>query len=129
MPLETVEWGVEGAIRERGKPDHAQVDADRAAARQGLLNLSLSLDAHEPLATAKADRDVLQHAEHRAAVAVPHPTELGQEQARVHLVELDLLGIGITKAIVPSSFLETRKVGAFGEEIEVSTFQILQRLL
>ena len=113
MPLKTVEWGVDGAIRKRGKPDHAQVDADRTAARQGLLNLSLRLDAHEPLATREDDSDVLYRTEHRTAVAVTQPTELGQEQARIHLVELDLLRGRITKAIVPSFFLETRNVGPF----------------
>src|SRR4051794_5576721 len=91
MPLETVEWGVDGAIREGGKPGHTQVDADRTALWQGLLNLSLRLDAYEPLATAEADRGILHRAEHRTAVAVTQPTELGQEKARVHLVELDLL--------------------------------------
>src|SRR4051812_48783082 len=100
MPLETVEGGVKATVRERGKPHHAQVDADRAAAPQRLLNLSLSLDAHEPLATRENDSDVLHRAEHRAAVAIAQPTELGQEQARVHLIEPDLLRVGITEAIV-----------------------------
>src|SRR5882757_9563961 len=110
MPLETVERGVKATVRERGKPHHAQVDADRAAARQGLLNLSLSLDAHEPLATREDDSDILHRAEHLAAIAVAQPTELGQEQARVHLIELDLLRVGIAEASVSSLLLETRKV-------------------
>src|SRR5882757_3451739 len=128
MPLETVERGVKGTVRERGEPGHAQVDADRAAARQVLLNLSLCLDAHKPLATPENDGDVLHRAEHLAAVAVAQPTELGQEQARVHLVEPDLLRVRITEAVVLSLLLETRQVGPPGEEVSVSAFQILERL-
>src|SRR5437868_7003980 len=107
MPLETVEWRVDGAIRERREPGHAQVDAHRAAARQRLLNLPLRLDAHEPLATREDNCRVLHHAEHRAAIAVTQPTELGQEAARVHLIELDLLRVRIPKAFVLSLLLES----------------------
>src|SRR5438876_8087815 len=106
MPLETVEWDVKAAIRERGKARHAQVNADRAATRHGLLNLSLGLNAHEPLAARETDGDVLDRAEHLAAIAVAQPFELGQEQARVHLIELDLFRVGITEAIVPSLLFE-----------------------
>src|SRR5205814_9820736 len=102
MPLETIERSVKAPVRERGKPGHAQVDADRAATGQGLLNFSLSLDAHEPLTTREDDGDILQRTEHLAAVAIAQRTELGQEQARVHLIKLDLLRVGITKASVPS---------------------------
>jgi hypothetical protein len=105
---EAVERGVEGAVRERGKPDHAQIDAHRATSWQGPLELSLGLNAHEPLVTRQTDGDVLHPAKDLAAVTVAQPAELGQEQPRVHRVEFDLLRVGITEAFVPPLFLEPR---------------------
>src|SRR5690625_790567 len=50
VPLKTVEGSIERAVRKRSEPGQPHVDADRATLRDGLLDLALGLDAHEPLA-------------------------------------------------------------------------------
>lgn len=129
MPFEAVERGVERAVRERGKSRHAHVDTDRPALRDGLLKLALCLDAHEPLATRLADGDVFHRTQHLAAVAVTQPAELGQKQAIVGLIELDLFRVWVAEAVRPAFLLETRKVGPLGEEVAVGPLQVLERLL
>ena len=74
-------------------------------------------------------RDILHRAKHFPAVAVAYPTELGQEDAAIGLVEFDLLGVGITKAIALAFLLEARKLGAFGKEVLICPLQILQCML
>jgi len=129
VPPEAVERSVDRAVRKRGEPHHAQVDADRAASRQGPLNLSLGLNTHEPFATGQTDGEALDLPEHGAAVTVAQPAELGQEQATVRWVESDLLRVGITKAIVLSPLLETGEGGPLGEEVSVRALQVPERLL
>lgn len=129
VPLEAVEGRVEAAVRERGEPSNAQVDADCAALWDGPLNLALGLDAHEPLAARLADGDVLDRSQHLAAVAVTQPTELGQEEAAARLIEFDLLGVGIAKTVALAFLLEAWEGGSFGEEVGIGAFQILQGLL
>jgi len=129
MPLEAVERQVERAIREGGEPRHPHVDANCAAIWDGLLDFALRLDAHVPLAARLAHSDVLHRAEHGPAVVVAQPAELGQEQAAVCLIELDLLRVGIAEAVRPVFLLEAREVGTPGEEVDVGPLQILERLL
>lgn len=52
--------------------------------------------------------------------AVAQPAELGQEDARVRFIELELLGVGIVKARPVSLPLEAGEVGALGKEVLVS---------
>ena len=59
----------------------------------------LRLNRHEPLAARLAYRDVAQLAQHVPAVAITQPAELGQEEAAVDLIELDLFRIGIAEAV------------------------------
>lgn len=88
VPFEAVQWRVERAIRERGEPGDAHVDADGARRlRHWLLNLALSLDAGIPLAAQLADGVVPHRAKHVPAVAVAQPAQLGQEQAAVGLIQ------------------------------------------
>ena len=129
MPLETVERRVERAIRERGEPCHAHVDADRIAVRNWLRNLALGLNRHEPLAARRAHGDVFHRTEHIPAEARAQPAELRQEDAGIALVELDLFRIGIAEAVGLTFLLEAREVGALGEEVGIGTLQILERLL
>jgi hypothetical protein len=90
VPLEAVEGGVERAVREGGKAGNAQVDPNRVAFGNGLLDLALCLDGNELLASAHADGDVPDLTQHFAAIAIAQPAELWQEQAAIRLVELDL---------------------------------------
>jgi len=122
VSLEAVERRVERAIRERGEPCNAHVDADCATLRDGLLNLAFSLDAHEPFAARLAHGDVLHRAQRLTAVAVAQPAELGQEDSGIGLIELDLFRVWIAEAVGLALFLETREVGLPGEEVGVSAF-------
>ncbi|VDY07274.1 protein of unknown function [Thiomonas sp. Sup16B3] len=129
MPLEAAQRRVERAVRERGEPGNAHVDADRAALRDGLLDLALGLDRHKPFAARLADGDIPHRAQHIPAEANSQPAELGQEQAVVALIELDLLGIGVTEALALPLLLEARESRPFGEEVGVRPLQVLERLL
>jgi uncharacterized DUF497 family protein len=74
------------------------------------VDLALRLDRDESLAGREADRDALDRAPHVPAVPVADPAELGQEDAAVGLINLDLLRIGIAKAVALTLFLA--KAGA-----------------
>jgi hypothetical protein len=63
------------------------------------------------------------------AIAIAQPTELGEEDAGITLIELDLFRIGVAEAVAPAFLLEARKVGPPGEEVAVGPLQILERLL
>src|SRR5690606_28166868 len=117
LPFETVQWRMKRTVREGGEPRHAHVDAHRAALRQGHFDIASRLDRHMPLAARLADRDVAQLAQHTPAVTVAQPAQLGQEDAAVVLIELDLLRVGIAEAVVLTFALEARKVGAFPKEV------------
>src|SRR5690606_10471878 len=68
-------------------------------------------------------------AQHLATIAVAQPSQLGQEDAAVGLVELDLFRVGVAEAVALAFLLETWKVGPLGEEVAVGPLQILERLL
>ncbi len=127
---ETVQWCQERAVAERGKSGNAHIDPDGAGgARDGLLDLTLGLDRDEPRAAAAGHRDVAHRAEHRAAVALAQPPQLGQEDAAVGRIELDLFRIRVAQARALAFPLEVREIGAFGEEVGVGAVQILERVL
>jgi len=73
--------------------------------------------------------DVLRHAEHGPTAAITQPAQLGQEDAAVGLVELDLLRVWVAEAVAPALLLETREVGALGKEVGIRPLQVLERLL
>src|SRR5690606_7339339 len=129
MPLKTVEWNVERAVRERCKPRHTHVDTDRFALRNGLFDLAFGLDTHMPFAARQAHGNVLDRTQHLPAVAVTQPAELGQEDATVTLIEFDLLRIGVAEAIAQPLLLEAREVRPLSEEVAVGPLQVLERLL
>jgi len=130
MALERIDRSVDLAGGQGGEVRHTHVHADDACGRvHWLLHLALGLDAHEPFAAAGRHGDVLHLAKRRTAVAVAQPTELGEKDAAVGLIELDLFRIWIAEAVGLALLLETREVGPFGEEIGVGTLQILERLL
>lgn len=130
VALEAVEGREDGAIAQGGEAHDAEVDTDRRTLVEGDLDLALGLDRGEPFAVGLADRDVLRGAQHLAAVAVAQPAELGQEQAAIRLVELELLRIGIAEAVLRAALLlEPRKVGALGEEVGIGPLQVLEGLL
>lgn len=130
MPLEAVERRVERAVRECGEADHAHVDTHCCGGlRHGLLNFALGLDAYEPLAARLAHGDISDCAQHLATIAVAQPSQLGQEDTTVALIELDLLRVGVAEAVALAFLLETWKVGPLGEEVAVGPLQILERLL
>jgi len=129
MPLETVERCVERPVRERGKARHAHVDSDGIAMRNWPLDFAFGLDADKPLAARQADGDVLHRTRHVPTVAVAQPAELGQKDAAVTLIELDLFRVGVAQALALPLLLEAREVGPLGEEVGVGPFQILEPLL
>src|SRR5690625_4716529 len=99
MPLEAVERRVERAVRECGEADHAHVDTHCCGGlRHGLLNFALGLDAYEPLAARLAHGDISDCTQHLATIAVAQPSQLGQEDTTVALIELDLLRVGVRKS-------------------------------
>jgi len=130
LALEAVEGLEHRAVAQGGEADNTHVDPDGRALVNRDLGLALGLDRHGPLAARLADGDVLHRAEHIAALAVAQPTQLGQEQAAVGLVELDLFRVGVAEAVAgPAFLLEAGKVGALGEEVGIGPLQILEGLL
>ena len=57
----------------------------------------------------RSDGDVIGLALNSPAIAVSHPTQLGQEEAAVGFIDLELLGIRIAKALTVSLALEARE--------------------
>lgn len=129
VPVEAIERLVERAIAQGGETGNAQVDADGATLRHGDLHFAPGLDRNEPAAVARADGDVAQLADRFAAVAVAQPAELGQEDAAVGLIQLDLLRVGIAEAVALPLAFEAREVGAPLEEVLVGFFEVFQRML
>ena len=123
---EAVQRCQERAVAERGKAGDAHVDPDGAdGARDRLRNLTLGLDRDEPLAAAAGHGDIAHRAERIPAVAVAQPAELGQEDAAIALIELDLLGIGVAETLAVTLLPEAREIGAFGEEVGVGASRSL----
>ena len=130
VTLERINWSDDLPGGQRGEIRHAHIHPDHVGRRMhGLFDLALGLDGREPLATRLAHGDVFHITQHVPAVAIAQPSELGQEQAAVRLVELDLFRVRVAEAIVLALLLEAREVGAFGEEVGVGPLQILERLL
>src|SRR5690606_369601 len=57
------------------------------------------------------------------------PAELGQEDAAVALIKLDLFRVGVAEAVGQALPLEAREVCPLGKAIGVGAFQVLERLL
>src|SRR5690606_1726689 len=93
------------------------------------LNFALGLNRHEPLAARLAHGDISDCAQHLATIAVAQPSQLGQEDTTVALIELDLLRIGVAEAVALALFLEAREVRPLSEEVAVGPLQVLERLL
>ena len=94
-----------------------------------MLYFPLGLDADVPLAVFAGDGDIAQFPQHLAAVAVAYPTQFWQENTIVTLIEFDLLGIRVTKAVTTTFALKAWKIGTLGKEVFVRFFQILQGML
>lgn len=85
------------------------------AMRQRYLSLTLRLDRdRSPVACAR-DSDVAQISQQRSAIVVAQPAELGQKDASVGLVELELLGIRIAKTVGVPLLFKAREVAAFSK--------------
>jgi len=127
VSLETVERDVIRAIRKRGEAGNAHVDTNCATIWLRLLDFARGLDAHKPFATRQADGDVFDCTQHFTAVAVAYPTQLGQINTAVGLV--DLATLRKAKAVTCTFFLETRKVGSPGKKVFVSPLKVFEGLL
>ncbi len=130
MATETRERCEKTAIGEGRKPGNTDIDTNstsRALLRR--LHFPFGLDGDEPFSSAQTHGDVLDHAEDVPALAVAHPSDFGQEDAAIGLVELGLLRRWVAQAFALPLFLESGKCSSFGEEVRVGPIQILQRLL
>lgn len=111
-------------------PGNADINANGACRGwQRWLYFPFGLNRHEPFAARLAHGGVAHLAQHLAAVAIAQPTEFGQENAAVVLIEIDLFRLGIAKAVAAAFALETREVGAFGKIVLVGFFQVFQGML
>jgi hypothetical protein len=63
------------------------------------------------------------------AVAITHPSELGQEEAAVDLLGLDLFRIGTVKAVIAPFAFKSWKVNTLGEEVFVRPLEGFKGLL
>ncbi|MCY1340465.1 hypothetical protein D9M69_263790 [compost metagenome] len=130
VPFETVERSEEGTIAERSESGDANIDADCAGClRHGLFHLTRGLDRDKPLARMQRYRGVAHLAKHIPAAAVANPSELGQKDATVGLIQLDLLRVGVAKAVALALLLEARMCGPSSEKVLVGSLQILERML
>jgi hypothetical protein len=92
MFLETVERRKITFVAHGGESGNADIDANGACrCWQRLLNLSLSLNRHEPFAASGRHGNILGRTQHVAAVPITNPAQLGQKHAAVVLVDLELL--------------------------------------
>jgi len=64
---------------------------------------------HKPLSARLTHGDVFHAAKHIPVVSVANPAELGQEQAIVALIKLDLFRVGVTEAIMLPLLFEARR--------------------
>jgi hypothetical protein len=64
-----------------------------------------------------------------AAAAIPKPTELGEEDSAVALLQAKLLGVWIAEALGLALLFESWEVCATLEEVTVGAVQILQSVL
>ena len=118
------------AIAQGGKPGYPHIDAHRRDGhRHRNRYLALSLDRDIPAPCTLAYRGVAQLAQHRATQAQAHPAQLGQKDAGIGLVQLDLLRVGIAKRRHTTPALKTREGSTPSEEVLVGLFQILERML
>jgi len=128
--FETVDRLEDSAVREGREAGDAHVDAHDGCGRVNrCLHFPFSLDRDEPFAAVAGHGDVLRPALHVSAVAIAQPAQLGQEDAAIAGIDLELLGIGIAKAIAHALLLEAREVGAFGKEVLVGPFHVFQGML
>ena len=118
----------EAAVAQCGEADNSHVDTNGAGGRwNGLFDVALSLDAGEPLAARLTDGDVFGCAENVTAVAIPHPTQFGDLDAAVALI--DLKALWKLETVTTSALFETRKICTFFKEVFESPLQVFQRLL
>ena len=90
--LETIDGFKHRSIGQGGELRYSNIHPnhrDRGVNR--LFDLLLGLDGCMPLPGRAGNRDVLWGSENTAAVSIPHPSQLGQEDAVVGLVDLKAL--------------------------------------
>lgn len=130
MAFACIHRGNDLAGGQSGEVRHAHVHTDDAGGRmRRILNCTFGLDAHEPFAAVGRYGDVPYRTQRLPAVAVAQPAELGQKDAAVALIELDLLRLWVAEAVGTSFFLEARKRGTLGEEVGIGALQVLECLL
>lgn len=116
-----------GQCCKTGDPD---IDADDGGGRvDRLFDFTFGQDRDEPLTTRLAHRDAAQGAEHIPAIAVSHPTELGQEDAAVALVEMVLFADRRPEAATGAFLFKPWEFGTTGKEVFKRSVQIHQCLL
>ena len=115
-------------VAQGGESGDSDIDANDGRGRvNGLFDFALVLDRHKPFAAVARYGDVLRCAEHVPAVAIANPAQLGQEDSGIALIEL--VALRVAEAVRLAFFLEAREVGAFGKEVGVGSFQILEGCL
>lgn len=81
------------------------------------------------MASRQTDRDVLCGSQNRPAVAIAQPAKIGQEDAAVGLIEVDLIGVWVAKAVALVLLLEAWEVSPFGDEVLVGTIEVFELVL
>jgi len=108
----------DSSVGQRGEAGYAHVDADDACRlRRRYVDLAPRLDGKESAAVSLTDGDVLQRSQDLAAVPVPDPAKLRQEDAAIPLVQLELLGERIAEAVTLALHFEVWEIGSLGEEV------------
>src|SRR5690625_238003 len=91
------------------------------------FHLTLSLNGDEPFTLFAGHGDIFHYAQHIAAVAIAHPTQLGQKNSTISLIQLAALWIAET---IRLAFLfKAWKVCSFLEEVFIGTLYVFEGLL
>jgi hypothetical protein len=127
VPLIDVEGWNNRSIREGGETNHAHVDADGITKGNGFLYFKLRLNRGVPLGALAGDGDVPRYAAHRAAIAIPNPSNLGEVYPVVSLFNLEALreaeGVRTLSFLLP--LRAVRPLLEEGLETLVEVFQLL----
>ena len=117
-------------VPQGGKANDTCVDPYRCRGRVAhLRHGTLGLNRDVPMTGLATDCAVLDKAFDLLAFSVIQPAKLGQENTLIDLIQLDLLAIRETKAVIPTSFFEDRECCSFFEEILVGAVEVLQSML
>src|SRR5690625_7840406 len=91
-----------------------------------LFHLTLSLNGDEPCTLFAGHGDIFHYAQYIAAVAIAHPTQVGQKNSTISLIQLAALWIAETIRL--AFLVKAWKVCSFREEVFIVRLYVFEGL-